>query len=309
MITSPSGKVYIGQTIGQSKNRFRAHGYAAKRHEGCPRLGRAIRKYGLHQLTLQVLDYNIENHKLDALEMQRIAEYDSYRKGYNASPGVLVGNGLESRIEQRKRWSEKRLDRALSMRLPAACKFLRYSAKKRLEHAHRIRSEASEIAWIKQDLQDQLDACAEIIGGDIEAPDSTPRVEKFQMAKAMQRVEKLTNMSNIEAALYLHELKRNVCKAAKHRGVDVSIERWYPNVLTKQEIKALRENGGSWPGSVPGLLASSAGENDTREYALVTGSSSGASVPKSRPSVTCSGEGTSEDRSWMIPSDSEDSKG
>jgi len=57
------------------------------------------------------------------------------------------------------------------------------------------------------------------------------------------------------------------------------------------------------------LPASSASENDTREYALVTGSSSGASFPKFLPSATCSGEGTNEDRSWMIPSDSEDSEG
>lgn len=306
MIRSPSGRMYIGQTIGTAKKRFRAHINASKRHSGCPKLGKAIRKYGMHRLSLTVLDSDVENHKLDELEMQRIAEYDSYRNGYNASPGVALGNGLEARIEQQRRWSEKRLDRALSMSMSAACKFLRYSAKKRLERARRVHADESELAWIRKDLKDQLDACAELIGGNIEEPDRTPRVEKFQMAKAVKRAEKISVMSNIDAAFYLHESKRNVFKSAKWRGVDVSIERWYPNVLTMREIKALRENGGSWPGSIPGPPASSASENDTREYASVTGSSSGKSVPKFRPSVICSGEGASEDRSWMIPSDPED---
>lgn len=271
ILTSPSGKVYIGQTIGCHIKRFKGHCHHAKIGRGCPKLSKAILKYGAEQFTIKLLDADVDNHKLDELEKSRIAEYDSFKSGYNAHPGGRINpsasdpHGLEARIALQQWSAEKRLDRALSMPLPAACHFLRYSAKKRLERARRVSAQPGEIAWIKENLQSELNMCAKLAQEDVVPVDSTPRVEKFQMAKAMKRVKKLSKMSNIEAAWFLSESKRNVMKGAKWRNVDVSVERWYPNVLTKEEIRKLKDNGGSWPSSAPSPRASSISATQTTE--------------------------------------------
>tara|TARA_B110001452_G_scaffold75860_1_gene61600 strand:+ start:328 stop:1068 length:741 start_codon:yes stop_codon:yes gene_type:complete len=74
----------------------------------------------------------------------------------------------------------------------------------------------------------------------------------------IKRMEKMATMNPLDAALWMHEVRRSAMNTAQKNGKDFSkLERWYPNVLTVAEIRALQGNGGVWP-SVPGLPASSA---------------------------------------------------
>lgn len=84
-----NGKVYIGQTRQEVKERFYRH---------CSRVGstfelnmaihKAIRKYGKQNFTLEVIE---ETENLDERERYWIEFYDSYKTGYNSTLGGQNG--------------------------------------------------------------------------------------------------------------------------------------------------------------------------------------------------------------------------
>ena len=93
--TSPSGKIYIGQTI-NPKERYRKHiseAYNTKHLGYNTRLSKAIRKYGIEQfkyeiiVTLDIEDSQVLSEKLDWFEQFYIKKYNSYENGYNLTKG------------------------------------------------------------------------------------------------------------------------------------------------------------------------------------------------------------------------------
>jgi len=89
--TSPSGKVYIGQTIYTLKYRRRAHigNSNNKKHRLYnSKFYRAIRKYK------DLIDWEIiqraPRDKLNIIERKEVAKYNSYRLGYNSDLGGNV---------------------------------------------------------------------------------------------------------------------------------------------------------------------------------------------------------------------------
>lgn len=110
--TSPSGKVYIGQTISERK-RINAHkNNALKGEPGY--FYNAIRKYGFENFTYEVLiriqseDRNKVFTLLDALERHYIKLYDSRNelKGYNICIGGEGSKGFHHTEEHKKKLSE-----------------------------------------------------------------------------------------------------------------------------------------------------------------------------------------------------------
>lgn len=88
LITSPKQKHYVGQTVQTPETRFKQHKYSADKNEDqCPKLCRAIRKYGWENLTKQIIAVAYSKHDLDDLEIQFIIKYNSVQNGYNVSPG------------------------------------------------------------------------------------------------------------------------------------------------------------------------------------------------------------------------------
>lgn len=53
----------------------------------CPGLSNAIKKHGLDQFAICVLEADIQKHQLAAAELRLVAEHDTYHNGYNATPG------------------------------------------------------------------------------------------------------------------------------------------------------------------------------------------------------------------------------
>ena len=75
MITSPSGKSYIGQTIQLPENRWNQHIGAALRYEyHCIALEAAIREYGSTNMKYEILLITNEN-MLDHYEVEFIKLY------------------------------------------------------------------------------------------------------------------------------------------------------------------------------------------------------------------------------------------
>ena len=106
-ITSPKGKIYLGQTVKTFKKRMGCHKSAAKNKEGgCRHLNNAIRKYGWEnmkcELVMECSSLEIMNHFED-----RFVEIWSLRNekiGMNIlKVGVRGGSTKEMHTEERTR--------------------------------------------------------------------------------------------------------------------------------------------------------------------------------------------------------------
>ena len=80
-------KVYIGKTYNTLKQRFNEHISESKREKSKNRpLYRAINKYGIENFSIELIG-EYEQGLLEEMEIEFIAEYDSYKNGYNATLG------------------------------------------------------------------------------------------------------------------------------------------------------------------------------------------------------------------------------
>ena len=90
--TSPSGKCYIGQTIKENIRKSQ-HKQASKDIYTTHPFYRAVQKYGWKNFSYEVLvKFECNNRQtitkiLDHFEIFYIAKYNSYKCGYNQTPG------------------------------------------------------------------------------------------------------------------------------------------------------------------------------------------------------------------------------
>ena len=83
-ITSPSGKVYVGQTVRSFEQRIKEHKIPSS---GCPLIKRAIDKYG-DQMNYESIEDNIPQERLDEREIYWINHFNSLAPdGYNCNSG------------------------------------------------------------------------------------------------------------------------------------------------------------------------------------------------------------------------------
>jgi len=115
--TSPSGKVYIGQTIKKLNIRRNSHFHHAfnknsdKYHS---HFSRAIRKYGRGGFIWEVIYDNIPYKKLSKLEIKTIVKYNSYKHGYNSTEGGEGAVGLKMTEEAKAKISKANRGRKVS---------------------------------------------------------------------------------------------------------------------------------------------------------------------------------------------------
>ena len=88
--TSPSNKVYIGQTTDEEMRKYR---FKTSVNYGGLKIDNARKKYDISEWKYEVLakKYYINEedatNDLDLLETYYIAKYDSYKNGYNSTTG------------------------------------------------------------------------------------------------------------------------------------------------------------------------------------------------------------------------------
>lgn len=98
-MTSPSGKSYVGQTISSLQRRRQAHESKAKTSKGKKydsKLSKAIRKYG-EMNKWEIIHDQVPVENLDQLEEQEVINYDSYKNGYNCTPGGGCGGAMRGK--------------------------------------------------------------------------------------------------------------------------------------------------------------------------------------------------------------------
>lgn len=101
--TPYSNKVYIGQTRRDIQQRFKEH----KTKDIDTKLAQAFNKYGLDNFTCELVEtlVNPSEKQLNEREIYWIQHYNSYKQGYNMTPG---GFNMDSAIEAIKKPVEKR---------------------------------------------------------------------------------------------------------------------------------------------------------------------------------------------------------
>lgn len=85
-----NGKIYIGQSSNIEK-RFAQHLYDAERCKNGDQTGidYAIKKYGIENFDFEIIEKSDSLQELDDREIYWISYYDSYKNGYNRTPGEI----------------------------------------------------------------------------------------------------------------------------------------------------------------------------------------------------------------------------
>ena len=89
MLTSPSGKRYIGQTKNIVKARVQQH-FSDKTKSNAMLVQRAVRKHGKDTFKVETL-LEISNNMLDEYEVKFISAYDTIApRGYNVATTMTI---------------------------------------------------------------------------------------------------------------------------------------------------------------------------------------------------------------------------
>lgn len=100
--TSPSGKVYIGITCQDVRNRWQN----GKTYKDSTHFKRAIRKYGWKNIKHEVLFNNLPKQRAIDLEISLIRHYKGLGISYNVTNGGEGTNGFHHSKESRQKMSE-----------------------------------------------------------------------------------------------------------------------------------------------------------------------------------------------------------
>jgi group I intron endonuclease len=113
MITSPRGKMYVGQTHRDVQKRWNEHIKDAKSGNGsCRLIGRALQKYGADAMQFRVLAVVEDLAAALDFEQKAIAAYNTLApNGYNLTTG---GEGWEPSEEARGRMSAAHIGKTLT---------------------------------------------------------------------------------------------------------------------------------------------------------------------------------------------------
>jgi group I intron endonuclease len=95
-----NGKLYIGQTVNPARRWADHQSSARTRHDGCPKLHRAMRSYGIENFSFFVEWKCKTQDEADRLERILISLNDTVENGYNLNLG---GNGVGNHSEETKR--------------------------------------------------------------------------------------------------------------------------------------------------------------------------------------------------------------
>lgn len=98
-VTSPSGKVYIGQSKNTLETRKKRHFWKAFNKNSNTynsKFHRAIRKYK-NRLVWKIIHFNVPISKLNTLERKEVKNYNSFKSGYNSDLGGNTRTTEQSR--------------------------------------------------------------------------------------------------------------------------------------------------------------------------------------------------------------------
>lgn len=142
IVNDVNSKIYIGKTTRSLQTRFEEHIKNTSNYKSA--ISAAIQKYGEKHFQIQLIEDNIPDEQLNQKERYWINFYDSYRKGYNLTPG---GDGKSLSDEEiadiRQLWElglscseiSNKLDLPHSTVYHRICKYPEYSVEENRKRA------------------------------------------------------------------------------------------------------------------------------------------------------------------------------
>lgn len=100
------GKMYVGQTYRDVQKRYKEHCHIALNTKRNLPLYNAMRKYGISNFNLIILEKDVVDEKLDELEMYYIEKYNAFREGYNNTCGGGGIRGWHHTPESREKFGK-----------------------------------------------------------------------------------------------------------------------------------------------------------------------------------------------------------
>ena len=109
-VTSPSDKIYVGQTIKTLEERKQKHFECSKYVNPAfnNKFYCAIRKYGFENFKWEIVYNNVPVRFLNEYEIWTIDFYNSYKYGYNMTLGGTSIRGFRHSDETKEKWSKLR---------------------------------------------------------------------------------------------------------------------------------------------------------------------------------------------------------
>lgn len=93
-----NGKVYIGQTMQSFARRKGEHVYRFTHKKRDHLIYKAFEKYGLTNFTWEIIRECKDLEEMNQVEIKEIEKHNSYKKGYNMTPG---GDGLTAKARKK----------------------------------------------------------------------------------------------------------------------------------------------------------------------------------------------------------------
>ena len=268
VITSPSGKMYVGQTTQPLKRRMAQHRHY---NSTCPVLGKAIAKYGWDAMKVNVLAETYAGF-LNEVEMMAIRKLNTIApNGYNVDNGGGPKKGgmhdeTKAKISKIKKqeWKDGKFSKVGPHGAEAQARLAETHAKKQKERLAGMEGEQLRIAkrkiatWkVNTDrakMRRQAARNPELWKEFMEEDAKMTANDRRSLSGAQKRAEKMAKMTPVEAARYLYCARQTAMARAAKRGINFdTLERWYPNM---EDIQRVEANGGSWPTSIPSPPAS-----------------------------------------------------
>lgn len=96
-------EMYVGQTKYTAESRYKGHIAVALNTNRNLKLYNSMRKYGIDNFELIVLERDVKDEDLDTLEIYYISKYDTFNNGYNYTKGGGGIKGYHHSEETRKK--------------------------------------------------------------------------------------------------------------------------------------------------------------------------------------------------------------
>ena len=96
-----NNKVYVGQTTQTVEERWKYHKRASRdKNKIQYKFYKAINDIGIDNFYCEILEDNILEEKLEEKEVYYISLYDSFKNGYNSTPGGKGGMIITSKLDE-----------------------------------------------------------------------------------------------------------------------------------------------------------------------------------------------------------------
>jgi group I intron endonuclease len=217
MLTSPSNKRYVGQTVTTVAKRVKQH---CQPSSGCKAIRDAIKKYKIENFKIETI-IQCNNSELNDYEIHFIAHYDTFGKnGYNLTKGGDGNKGYKHTEESKRKISEAQKGKYIGEKNHFYGKHHSEETRKKISEKHKgkilteeHKRKLSEAGKGRKHSEESKKLMSEAQKGRKHTEET-----KRKLSEARRKSYKITYYNSDKEPLIVHNLK----KFAKDNGMSYS---------------------------------------------------------------------------------------